>query len=169
VKCFLLFLLCISYKSYAQKKIIHIDGAVLCYTDKELIHPTAFELHDTMTVTKYNTEYWSGSYKGQTVYIGEEYLTEIHEEIEKAKKEKLKSDSVIKRDLMIKKYGLKLGVFISKGYIKVGMTKSMAKDAWGEPQEIHRTIFATHSHEQWVYRGGNYLYFDNGLLSAWQD
>lgn len=45
----------------------------------------------------------------------------------------------------------------------------MAKDAWGEPNEIHRTIFATHSHEQWVYNNGNYLYFDNGKLTAWQN
>ncbi len=59
-------------------------------------------------------------------------------------------------------------VLISDGYIKRGMTKQQARLSWGDPDEIHRTVFSGGIHEQWVY-GNNYLYFENGILTAWQD
>ncbi|MDB5017055.1 MAG: hypothetical protein JWQ84_1887 [Mucilaginibacter sp.] len=61
-----------------------------------------------------------------------------------------------------------MGSFISDGYIKRGMTKAQARLSWGEPNQIHRTVFSGGVHEQWVYDGG-YLYFENGILTAWQD
>ena len=35
--------------------------------------------------------------------------------------------------------------------------------SWGKPTDINRTVVRGRIHEQWVYSGGSYLYFDDGL------
>ena len=50
----------------------------------------------------------------------------------------------------------------------------MSKDdvlasSWGKPQEINTTTTAHGVREQWVYRGYNYLYFTDGVLTAIQN
>ena len=58
-------------------------------------------------------------------------------------------------------------------YIKdptIGMTKEEArKSTWGEPQKINTTTTRYGVHEQWVYSGNRYLYFDNGILTSIQN
>ncbi len=53
--------------------------------------------------------------------------------------------------------------------VRVGMTKEQAIAAWGEPEDINTTSTAGGTHEQWVYGFGNYIYFDNGILSTVQN
>lgn len=52
------------------------------------------------------------------------------------------------------------------GTIRVGMTKTEARRAWGSPDKINRSS----SGEQWVYRraraAAQYLYFDGDVLTA---
>lgn len=43
------------------------------------------------------------------------------------------------------------------------------KSSWGKPKEIHRTTTSHGTHEQWVYGDGNYLYIDNGIVTAIQN
>jgi hypothetical protein len=50
----------------------------------------------------------------------------------------------------------------------IGMTTNMAEYAFGKPTEINRTVTSSSTHEQWVYPA-RYLYFDDGVLTAWQD
>jgi len=38
------------------------------------------------------------------------------------------------------------------------------KCGWGKPERINRSIYASHTREQWVYGGNNYLYFENDVL-----
>lgn len=58
----------------------------------------------------------------------------------------------------------------SRGGVRIGMTKSEAlRSSWGRPHEINRTTTAGGVHEQWVYGGRNYLYFENGILTAIQN
>lgn len=53
--------------------------------------------------------------------------------------------------------------------VRIGMTKSDAlASTWGKPRKINTTINAAGTHEQWVYRGSNYLYFANGILTSIQ-
>ena len=52
--------------------------------------------------------------------------------------------------------------------IRIGMSKEMVADSWGEPQDINRTVGEWGVHEQWVY-GSSYLYFENGKLTSFQD
>lgn len=43
------------------------------------------------------------------------------------------------------------------------------KCGWGKPRDINRTTHNNFVREQWVYDGGNYLYFTNGKLTAIQN
>jgi hypothetical protein len=51
----------------------------------------------------------------------------------------------------------------------VGMTSDQATAAWGRPNDINRTTYTFGVHEQWVYDGGGYLYFEDGVLDAIQN
>jgi hypothetical protein len=53
---------------------------------------------------------------------------------------------------------------------EIGMTKDEIELLYGEPAQINRTGGTFGIHEQWVYPDSNeYLYFENGKLTAWQD
>lgn len=52
--------------------------------------------------------------------------------------------------------------------ILVGMTPDQVRTAWGRPERINRTVIPGRVSEQWVY-GTTYLYFDDGILTSWQD
>ena len=57
----------------------------------------------------------------------------------------------------------------SKG-VHIGMTpEEVVASSWGKPEKINRTTYANSTKEQWVYGSGNYLYFDDGKLSAIQN
>ena len=70
---------------------------------------------------------------------------------------------------MFSKYGQTNGLLISEGKVKLGFTKAMCKDAWGEPVTINKTTTSYGTTEQWVYYGDSYLYFTNGKLTAIQN
>ena len=55
--------------------------------------------------------------------------------------------------------------------VKIGMTsKQVINDTkWGKPDEINRTTTQYQVSEQWVYGNGNYLYFENGVLTTIQN
>lgn len=40
---------------------------------------------------------------------------------------------------------------------------------WGEPYDINRTVTEYGTYEQWVYGNGQYLYFEDGILTSFQD
>ena len=56
---------------------------------------------------------------------------------------------------------------ILDGKVKIGMTKEMCELSFGKPKSINETITSGKKTEQWVY-SKNYLYFDNGILTAIQ-
>ncbi len=70
---------------------------------------------------------------------------------------------------MIEKYGAEIGRKIAGYQIWLGMTSEMARDSRGRPEDINRTVTASGVHEQWIYGEHRYLYFDNGILTSWQD
>lgn len=52
----------------------------------------------------------------------------------------------------------------------LGMTYDEVKASlWGEPIDINRTVTVYGSYEQWVYGNGQYLYFEDGILTSFQD
>ncbi len=86
---------------------------------------------------------------------------------EKKEREKAVQD---RRTRIIKIYGEATGKRILDGKIWLGMTDKMARDSWGSPYDINRSVGSYGVHEQWVYRKYDAnLYFENGVLTSWQD
>ncbi len=55
-----------------------------------------------------------------------------------------------------------------KGWVSLGMSAEMVQAVYGEPNSINRTVGSWGVHEQWVY-DRVYFYFENGILTSWQD
>lgn len=54
--------------------------------------------------------------------------------------------------------------------VSIGMTQEeVLESSWGKPEHINKTTTAYETWEQWVYPGYNYLYFDDGILTAIQN
>jgi len=54
--------------------------------------------------------------------------------------------------------------------VRIGMTKEeVLMSNWGIPYDINKTVTRYGVHEQWCYRGYNYLYFENGILVTVQN
>lgn len=54
--------------------------------------------------------------------------------------------------------------------VRIGMSQEeVISSMGGKPYDINRTVSSYGTHEQWCYKGGVYLYFDNGVLTSWQD
>lgn len=57
---------------------------------------------------------------------------------------------------------------IEDGRVFVGMTAEQARMGWGSPIEINTTVTEGGKHEQWVYPGRNFIYVENGRVTAAQ-
>lgn len=54
--------------------------------------------------------------------------------------------------------------------VAIGMSAAdVLASSWGKPQKVNTTTTAYGVREQWVYGGGNYLYFENGVLKTIQN
>jgi hypothetical protein len=73
-----------------------------------------------------------------------------------------------RKQALIKKYGHSNTAKILDNKIWIGMTPEMAIESWGRPKYKNRTTFSGGEQEQWVYSKA-YLYFENGILTSWQD
>lgn len=53
--------------------------------------------------------------------------------------------------------------------VSIGMTADEIRgSSWGRPEKINKTILPGHVNEQWVYPGDQYLYLEDGILTAIQ-
>ncbi len=69
---------------------------------------------------------------------------------------------------LVKKYGKIIGQRILDHNFWLGMTRDMATESLGKPNDINSTVGSWGRHEQWVY-GRTYLYFENNLLTSYQN
>ena len=54
--------------------------------------------------------------------------------------------------------------------VRLGMTPAdVEASRWGKPQRINNTTNKWGVKQQWVYGNGNYLYFENGVLTSIQN
>lgn len=60
---------------------------------------------------------------------------------------------------------------IAQRKVQIGMSKDQVLAAWGKPADINRTVTPFGTSEQWCYGdiGGTYLYFDDGVMTSFQD
>ncbi|MCF8372011.1 MAG: hypothetical protein K9H64_10335 [Bacteroidales bacterium] len=107
-----------------------------------------------------------------------EYLTQIElaklaeterQRLEELEKEKRKKNEEERHKNIRSKYGTFYGNLILENKVQLGMTKEMCELSWGYPVDINRTTVSGLVHEQWVYSYKNYLYFENGKLTAIQN
>ncbi|MGB4658982.1 MAG: hypothetical protein WBI07_07375 [Mobilitalea sp.] len=73
--------------------------------------------------------------------------------------------SLTKAENLIKQYGKTNAYSIMNKDIKLGFTKQMVIEAYGQPYDINTTVGSYGTHEQWVYKYDIYLYFENGKLT----
>ena len=73
-----------------------------------------------------------------------------------------------RRNALTKEYGATVAMDLLAGKIWLGMTAMMTLESLGAPEERNRSVGSWGVHEQWVY-GDNYLYFENDVLTSWQD
>jgi len=146
--------------------------------------------NDTVKLTDYQNGYWivnTNQYFGylSDLYINEteeikkfnEELMKLNEEfrIKKEKEEAKKQTAIQKqkdneyRQKIFKQFGQKTGQKLLDGYYWIGMTDKMAKISLGEPRSINQTVGAWGVHEQWVYYDSIYLYFENNILTNYQN
>jgi hypothetical protein len=65
--------------------------------------------------------------------------------------------------------------YILLGKVFIGMTNEQVFAALGPPLDINRSVGSWGVHEQWVYGPyygegpRKYYYFENGILTSWQD
>ena len=69
------------------------------------------------------------------------------------------------------KYGKATAKMMVEEKVRIGWSKQMCREAWGEPDDIKKTIGSWGTHEQWVYGDiyCDYLYFENGVLTSIQN
>ena len=131
---------------------------------------------DSFSLTPFDD--YQNYYLGYQTYkqkrIEEEKLEKIAQE-EQYEREKLEQEEIWKRKQaekyarLTKKYGKNIAKEIIEGYVRIGWTKEMCIESWGEPNEINKTTNKYSVSEQWVYGSGSYLYFDNGRLTTIQN
>ena len=81
----------------------------------------------------------------------------------------LKREEQEYKSSLIRRYGLSNANLILNGEVRIGFTKAMCKEAWGEPSYINNTISSYGTWEQWVYGLGSYLYFNGNKLVVIQN
>ena len=57
---------------------------------------------------------------------------------------------------------------IKEKKVFIGMTKEQVLASWRKPEDINRSVGMWGVHEQWIY-GETYLYFENDILTSFQD
>lgn len=70
---------------------------------------------------------------------------------------------------LIGKYGTNNANLIMDKKVKIGFSKTMCVESWGEPESINKTIGSYGVHEQCAYSADSYLYFENGKLTTIQN
>nr|WP_181726189.1 hypothetical protein [Polaromonas sp.] len=69
-----------------------------------------------------------------------------------------------------RKYLASEKTFKKSNGVSIGMTKKDVLDSsWGRAKHINRTTNSHGVYEQWVYGNGSYLYFENEILTSFQN
>lgn len=72
-------------------------------------------------------------------------------------------------DMYAKKYGRANAKLIMNGEVKLGWTKEMCRESWGDPYDSTRVTTQYGSFEAWWYGSGYVLYFQGNKLVMIQD
>lgn len=99
---------------------------------------------------------------GQTTHSGYAASMERYEQAVAAHKERMARDRA-------EKQAAHKAECDRKGGIRVGMSREQVyASCWGKPERINKTTSAGGDREQLVYRGYNYVYLHNGVVTSIQ-
>jgi len=142
---------------------------------------TSFDEEKEVIVLDYSDQYFGVCSGGTCGYMSEIWVKKSPEienfisaknfERDELKRLELERESKAENELekrYIKKYGEKNYTKMKQGYYWIGMNKEMATISLGPPNKVNRTVGAWGVQEQWVYET-IYLYFENGVLTSYQD
>ena len=116
----------------------------------------------------YEKPYFKAAYKEKVGYISYSSLVENEKLSVIIQKDLPKMSPYLAR--LTKKYGASIAKKISNGGYWRGMSKVMALESLGEPNDKNRTTGDWGVHEQWIYNNKKlYLYFENGKLESYQN
>jgi hypothetical protein len=74
-----------------------------------------------------------------------------------------------RKEKYIPKYGQINGEKVAKGVIWIGMNEGMLLDSWGQPEDINQTVTKYLKRKQYVYANSQYVYVDDGIVTAYQN
>ncbi len=94
-------------------------------------------------------------------------LVEIEKEQAKRKAAIAKEEA--KRRAAIARQPRDIQQLINSREIRLGMTKEQVLLSWGKPASINRSVGTWGVNEQWCYGSKTYLYFENAILTSFQD
>jgi hypothetical protein len=57
---------------------------------------------------------------------------------------------------------------VRTGKVWVSAPAAVAEVAWGRPRRVNQTMTAAGTREQWLYGDGQYVYIENGIITAVQ-
>jgi len=103
--------------------------------------------------------------------LKDQEIAKKKEEARIAKEEAERKAKMKPVERIMEKYGCsqRFAEAINKRSVLIGMTPAMARAAWGRPEDINRSVGSYGVHEQWCYGNGCYLYFEDGILTSWQN
>lgn len=55
---------------------------------------------------------------------------------------------------------------IAERKVTIGMTTDQVRASWGRPESINSSVYSFGTHEQWVYGVGQYVFFENGVMTS---
>ena len=96
----------------------------------------------------------------------EKEIAESQKSIEKEQAKRTAKEQ--QRQARIKQFPIDIQNHIKNHQVKLGMTTEQVELSLGKPNRINRHVGKWGVNEQWVY-GYSYLYFENGILTSWQD
>jgi hypothetical protein len=119
-------------------------------------------------------EYWKLIYEQcEQEQAERERLDKKAKEAERKAREEVEAQrkrEKMEREAAIKRQPFNIQQDIKERKIRLGMTREQVILSWGKPNNIHRTVGSWGVHEQWIYeKQGKYLYFENDILTSWQD
>lgn len=164
----------------ARSGVFYCDTIVLAYTDSKdslyySYHAIINKINDDNERVEPDLYYPIKQFEIDEVELNSVYQHRIiQKEIERqqAELERIQKEEKEEQEyhrMLVKKYGSTNAKLIENGEVRIGFTKQMCIEAWGEPEVINTTTTENGKIEQWVYGWYSYLYFEGNKLVAIQD
>ena len=157
------------------KGIYFCDTIDLCYTNSKdsvyySYHAVLKKVNQNNTIEERNYYYPIKDITTDEIELNS--VVEERKRIETIKREKEEDERRLQEQkeeleyhqMLVRKYGKANAKLIEEGEVKVGFTKAMCIEAWGEPDGISKTTTVNGTLEQWYYEWDDFLFFIGNKL-----